>query len=566
MKIESITITNFGPFLGNHTLALQPDVTVLTGANDTGKSTIIDLLALVCLGRSAGQNQINVVRAGMPDGGLDDRGMCIEMRVAVLPEDNLTHLPGLRPEVKISPGDKLILVRALGPGHNLMASKLLHAGGETPISIGPLPSWKLIRLPTPPFRATVPLSQANESEAALFRWAFGPDFQRIARRVPNNWTALVRAKEAEITKHLNALLPAPMGFDVNLTPDANGQINVSLVDRIGTGVSLDSRGSGAQKILAVLGPLLEAQSAKAPTVVLLDEPENSLHADAQHRLRTFLEQIGRQPLVQVVYATHSPAMINNMREGSVRVLRRKQVAGGATSFIESLDGNNQNLALVRRSLGIAPSDSLLYADLTIVVEGKTEVRCLPILLQRLEKDGLKEFEGASSVLENAHFFDGEGDSLEFRARLAKSNGCRVIVFLDGDRRQRSGEKRLRQEHPEVPVIRLPGETDFESLVARNDYFKAIADEADEHEPPAAGGDGKMLTQDSFNQWLSEHQCRSLKEAMFGKQVQRWLEANGFHLSKYAIMQRAVETCALRAVNTAELAKLVAEANRLLATR
>ncbi|NNM84477.1 MAG: AAA family ATPase [Phycisphaerales bacterium] len=565
MKIESITVTNFGPFLGNHTLRLEPGVTVLTGANDTGKSSLIDVLALVCSGSGAGNHQVNVNRAGTPHGSLNDSGMCVELTVEVLAEDNLADLPGLRPAVTINPGDRLTLVRALGPNHHLMASRLTQAGGvKRDISFGPMKPWRVVRLPGPNFRATVPLANAAEPEGALFRCLFGQSFAELPKRVAPNWVATVRGKESKINEWLRVLLPEAARLEVHLTPEANGQIHVSLLDTFDAGVSLDQRGGGIRKTFAILGPLLEAQLAGTPTIVLLDEPETSLHADAQHQLREFLERIGHQPLVQVVYATHSASMINNMREESVRVLRRKKTEGGATSFIEALDGDSRNFAPVRCSLGITPSDSLLYADLTFIVEGKTEVRCLPSLLRRLEEGDTEGFKGVKEVLKGAHLFDGEGDSLDFSARFAESNGCRVVVLLDGDKHQRKGLSRLQSDHPEIPVIRLQKGSDFESLIARDDYFKAVASELAESEPPDINAESKAL-QIAFEQWLSQQECRSVKEAVFGKQVQIWLNSQGYFLSKYAIMERAVASpdLNLKAVRLPELAALVAAAKKSL---
>ncbi len=561
MKIDKIKISNFGPFLGGHTLELEPDVTVLTGANDVGKSCLLDLLALVCSGANAANHQVNLERAGTADGGLNDRGMCVEIIATVQPGETLGHLPGTPAEVNVRTGDKLTLVRALGPGHHLIATKVLRPGAEQPVFSGPMKPWQVIRLPGQDFRATVPLGQPGDSEAALFRRMFGPDFAQLPSRVPPNWTALVRSEESEISARLRALLPPEMHLGVHLTPAANA-IHVSVQDGLGTGVSLDSRGGGVRKIFAILGPLLEAQVAKVPTLVLLDEPENSLHADGQHYLRAFLEQIGRQPLVQVVYATHSPSMINNLREKSVRVIRREKRPEGPTSAIGNLDGGHDNFAPVRSSLGLAPSDSLLYSDLTVVVEGKTEVRCLPILLERLEKDNVEGFAGASALLARAHFFDGEGDSFAFAARFAKSQGGRAIVFIDGDKRQRKGLQKLQTDHPEVPVIRLPSGRDCESLIGADDYLSAVAQEATESGPPVDAGALESLTMKKFEHWLAG-QPPWVKEAVFGKRVQAWLESLGRPLSKYAIMQRAAAQCDLTKVRTQELADLVAEMKKLL---
>jgi ABC-type cobalamin/Fe3+-siderophores transport system ATPase subunit len=47
MFIESIQPLNYGPFSGSVTLHLEPDVTVLTGPNDVGKSSLLKLMSRV---------------------------------------------------------------------------------------------------------------------------------------------------------------------------------------------------------------------------------------------------------------------------------------------------------------------------------------------------------------------------------------------------------------------------------------------------------------------------------------------------------------------------------------
>ena len=86
-------------------------------------------------------------------------------------------------------------------------------------------------------------------------------------------------------------------------------------------------------------------------------------------LRGVLEELGKDPLIQVIYVTHSPSTINTMRPGSIRVLSRHQVDGVATTWIENASFED-NYIRVRSSLGLNPSDSLLYAPtakLTLVV-------------------------------------------------------------------------------------------------------------------------------------------------------------------------------------------------------
>ena len=157
---------------------------------------------------------------------------------------------------------------------------------------------------------------------------------------------------------------------------------------------------------------------------------------------------------------------------------------------------------------------------------------------------------------NSQLLDGEGDSFEFIARFAKSHGCYVIVFLDGDKKQRKGLKKI-ESSEDIPVIRLKPNKDFESLIAPSTYFAAIQKLAREADAPVNADE---LTQQKFDEWLKS-QKQSVREAVFGRQIHEWLDANECRLSKYAIMHEAVNLCDIGEVHVDELRSLVGEMRR-----
>ena len=61
VKLRSVSVFNWGSFNGLHTLRINPDGTLITGENGSGKSTIID--ALMTLLRPAGKIDYNVAAA-----------------------------------------------------------------------------------------------------------------------------------------------------------------------------------------------------------------------------------------------------------------------------------------------------------------------------------------------------------------------------------------------------------------------------------------------------------------------------------------------------------------------
>ena len=59
MLLQRLTIAGLGPFAEPVTVQIEPDVTVLTGANDTGKSTVLAALAMFCGTRKMGEGELN---------------------------------------------------------------------------------------------------------------------------------------------------------------------------------------------------------------------------------------------------------------------------------------------------------------------------------------------------------------------------------------------------------------------------------------------------------------------------------------------------------------------------
>jgi hypothetical protein len=125
---------------------------------------------------------------------------------------------------------------------------------------------------------------------------------------------------------------------------------------------------------SILAQLLTYHKGAHHKLVILDEPENSLHPDAQHLLREFLFDLTEGGQTQVVYATHSAAMINPMRPDQIRVLVRGKSGQTATTKLLSRP-TDANFFGLRTSLGMSAADSLLFAPITITCRSRVEGRC-----------------------------------------------------------------------------------------------------------------------------------------------------------------------------------------------
>jgi ABC-type transport system involved in cytochrome c biogenesis ATPase subunit len=556
MFIESIQPVNFGPFAFDDCITLEPDVTVLTGPNDVGKSSVLRLIhrVLTIGSTSPDESEINADNEHDSSEAWDTRkDFGAVIRVHLGDEDPLP--PGTprlvgRPtsysaRMCIAPKNPIRHILQL-----FLNDKPVHEFNSVPLRDNFQP---VILPPESDIRNTIELASPNAVEQDLFRVALGNEFEfkNLAGSSANWFEAQLGRAEAKLNGLLRDLLPAPLGIAWKLRAAADRTaVHCNLTDAHGAYTPLGSRGSGVRKVMALLATLLQNQFDKGHWVVLFDEPEASLHADSQHLLRRLLEKLAARTNVQVVYATHSPSMINVARSHSVRLLRRESRGGKPTTAIDN-SPFKANYLPVRSSLGLTPADSLLYAPVTVVVEGETEVVGLQLLLMKLGRENVHGFGRAETLLSQAHFLDGMGDQFSYACRMATSQGAKAVVFLDGDK----GRHRNKFNIPDdVPVVVLDGDDEVEQLVPASVYFQALAE--------VVGDESSRVTVEAYQQWVASANLPS--RMAFTKRVGRWLDSLDVpEPGKARVMRRAVELVDVGRVATDRLLELLTHIEGLL---
>jgi ABC-type transport system involved in cytochrome c biogenesis ATPase subunit len=559
--VKSIAVEHFGPFAFPSTLHVDPRVTVITGPNDTGKSILLRAIQLAFAGGPCSHDEINQERAEAfagPSQNIPDVRVTVEIEVT---QESIAK--GAVAHPKAQPGDILTFARRLNQGSTLDFKRWARGDREmNGILVRGMPEV-IVAPPDLTIRDAVPLQRATELELRLLKLGFGVGFtadQFASASLSARDIRTQRAQDA-LNQRLRNVFPGGLPLEFRLRETDLGEqgrgMAISLVDPVRCFVPVGQRGTGVRKLLALMALLLErpdSPEAGKFKIILLDEPENSLHADAQHSLRRLLERLADSPLAQVIYATHSPAMINNMRPGAIRVVERKEQDGRPTSVVHN-QAFRDNFHRVRSSLGITPADSLLFAPVTVIVEGPTEARCIPLLLEKLQRAGVAGFEDASDILSQSHFVDGTGDSYEYMVRVAKSHKVKPIVFLDGDK-QRSAAK-VGAAHPDVAIVMLPPQKEFEDLVPFDVYLAAAAKVVEGAPEPA---DARR----SFDAWLATSNQRP--EWLTSKRVERWLddEAPGAALYKHLAMEQAANDVDAAQIDAEPLRKLLAVMRQTLA--
>lgn len=174
-------------------------------------------------------------------------------------------------------------------------------------------------------------------------------------------------------------------------------------------------GSGEFAIVMLATKVIEADPR---SLILLDEPEFSLHPGAQHQLMSFLADQVKQHGHQVVMSTHSPEIVRDLPSHAIKVFQIDS-ADGKVDLVDQ--ESHPSEAFFR--LGVKLSKSS-----TIYVEDGLAAELVKRVLRDLGEAQFKRVEvlvlpgGASSI------------RTRFIPSFALSGRTNALVFLDGDQR------------------------------------------------------------------------------------------------------------------------------------
>ncbi|ERS87964.1 ATP-dependent nuclease [Halomonas sp. PBN3] len=154
-----------------------------------------------------------------------------------------------------------------------------------------------------------------------------------------------------------------------------------------------SLGHGAQRsiqmaLIRYLAELKAQEDQQAQRrLLLIEEPELFLHPQAIEQVRLALESLSRVGY-QVVFATHSPMMIDRTAIPHSRIVRKDAVTGETRvmlSVSEALQRRVENADTRLHTLfELRNASGWLFSDRVLLAEGPTERRLLPVLYQAVK--------------------------------------------------------------------------------------------------------------------------------------------------------------------------------------
>ncbi len=157
-------------------------------------------------------------------------------------------------------------------------------------------------------------------------------------------------------------------------------------------------------------------------VFLFDEPGTALHPSGQVNLQRVFERLSRDN--KIIYAIHSLFMVNHNRPERNRVVSKDT---GGTKIDQK--PYLRNWRAVRDSLGLILAGNFFIADTTLLLEGESDAMYVGAMLAAFDRAEIIDIDL------NLFSVQWAGNSRDFEpmARLMLEEGRRVAAMVDGDR-------------------------------------------------------------------------------------------------------------------------------------
>lgn len=294
----------------------------------------------------------------------------------------------------------------------------------------------------------------------------------------------------------------PQIHQVSVTPPAHvqGQVEIrvwtldpTLHDRVDLAMPLAQSGTGIGQVLAIL---YVAFFSTSPQVLIIDEPQSFLHPGA---IRKLVQVLKVQSKHQFIVATHSPTVISAAEPTTITICR---LADGVSKLerVDPKDANDLQSYLVE--VGARLSD-VFGADNILWVEGRTEERCFPMVLERI---GQKRLRG-TAILAVSNTGDLQTRDavrvFEMYNRLSQTNSLlppAVGFIFDSECRSSTDKDELRRRSRDLLEF-LPRRM-YENYLLHPTAIAAVANGITGFRDPA-------VTEDEVAALLAEMERRSL---------------------------------------------------------
>jgi predicted ATPase len=169
--------------------------------------------------------------------------------------------------------------------------------------------------------------------------------------------------------------------------------------------------------VAVTSCVVQVLAAGPGTLVLLDEPEVSLHPGAQERLLAFLSKMARTRQLQVVFSTHSPHLVTALPSDAIK------------AFHQLDDGRFVVLKTTHPYAAFRRLGAVGGGEVRILVEDKL---AMAVVQQAL----LTFTDPAQAAVFKVEYLSGGAEAiLRYQVPVLMAAPGHTLVLLDGDKKK-----------------------------------------------------------------------------------------------------------------------------------
>lgn len=223
---------------------------------------------------------------------------------------------------------------------------------------------------------------------------------------------------------------------------ADRDAELGMAKRLNSIYSENNMGFGEGRVIHTIRLL---ESCPTQTLVVLEEPETSLHEHAQYEFAKYLIDVSFRRGHQVVFSTHSSAMISALPPEGRKMLARNDVGVKVYDRISSIHIRNALTEGYDGHLIVCVEDNFARTLLTEIIRTKR-----PELLRRVK---ILPF--------------GDAKAVKVAVKALKDSSVKAIGVRDGDQPEILSEK----------IYSLPGPTAPEKLVFMSDQGKSVLKES-----------------------------------------------------------------------------------------
>lgn len=360
-RLEKVSVRGFRGFRETADLRLaspngEPGsgLTIIVGANNVGKSTLWE--SFDAIARRFNPDRWPPAEVSFSEG-----------------KRNRRTPDGVRLSASFSDGAECV-IESLGPDTSETRSEWLTDGREPPVP----PSFVVV-----PSRRQFQAKFGKGGQSSPTWMTASGEFSRYQMRDGFSSRLFELHSDSEKKRAFDALLTevigAPLAWSIDLADgDFGGSYYLKVAAGPGTHYTSEGLGDGIISLLFVLNALYDANSG---TVVVIDEPELSLHPQLVRRLGLVLARYASDR--QIVIFTHSPSLVvwDAIANGAkvARVFRRAEDSVIAQADPDVL----KDISKLRQSwnnphvIGQDAKEALFLEDGLIVLEGQDDAALLP---------------------------------------------------------------------------------------------------------------------------------------------------------------------------------------------